>query len=149
MERGYYAEARSRVFGPAVGLIVVCGISIVALVLALAFDAWLIASAADRMRQPQTVSKESQILMRGAWSVLILISNVVILAGAISLLRLRSAGFARTACVLALIPCLGPCFILGVPFGIWGLVAMNDRRVRAAFDDEPDDERDDDWQLER
>jgi hypothetical protein len=39
---------------------------------------------------------------------------------------------------MALIPCLGPCYILGIPAGIWALVVLARPEVREAFDrDEP------------
>jgi len=61
------------------------------------------------------------------------VANAVIMAGALQMKQLRNRGFAQCACVLALIPCLGPCFVLGIPFGIWGLVTLNDPQVRGAF----------------
>ena len=38
-----------------------------------------------------------------------------------------------TASILAVIPCLSPCFILGIPFGIWALVVINQADVKEAF----------------
>jgi predicted Zn finger-like uncharacterized protein len=37
-----------------------------------------------------------------------------------------------TACILAMIPCVN-CCILGLPFGIWGLVVLNKPEVKDAF----------------
>ena len=31
------------------------------------------------------------------------------------------------------IPCCGPCLVLGIPFGIWALVLLNDSRIRPHF----------------
>lgn len=47
--------------------------------------------------------------------------------------RLESYGFAMTAVILAVIPCFSPCLILGIPFGIWALVAINQQGVKDAF----------------
>ena len=77
---------------------------------------------------------EMAVAVRILWSVLMLAANAVILAGAMRMKDLRNPGLARGACILALIPCLGPCFVLGIPFGIWGLVALADANVRAAFE---------------
>src|SRR6185437_14885429 len=56
----------------------------------------------------------------------------LILAGAIKMKKVKSFGFAMTACILAMIPCSG-CCLLGLPFGIWGLVILNKPEVKDAF----------------
>lgn len=46
---------------------------------------------------------------------------------------LENYGFAMAASIIALIPCMGPCCILGIPFGIWSLVVLSDPVVRSSF----------------
>ena len=58
---------------------------------------------------------------------------VVILMGALKMKRLQSWGLAMAAAILAMIPCLSPCCLLGLPFGIWALVVLNDPQVKSAF----------------
>ena len=41
--------------------------------------------------------------------------------------------FALVSAVLALLPCLSPCCVLGLPFGIWALVTLNKPEVKEAF----------------
>ena len=131
-----FEYAERRVGGPAVGLMVTAGLSGVLLLLALMFDVWLLTSgAAERMPQPQGMPKGTQVLVRTIWCVLMLAAHAVILVGAIQMKGLRRRGLSRLACVLAVVPCLGPCFLLGIPFGIWGLSALSDRTVRRAFED--------------
>jgi len=67
------------------------------------------------------------------WGAAIVVANVVVLAGAIQMTRLRSFGLARTAAILAIIPCIGPCYLLGIPFGIWALVVLHDPAIRHSF----------------
>lgn len=62
----------------------------------------------------------------------IVISSLLILA-TVKMQRLQSFGFAMTMSILAMIPCISPCCILGLPFGIWSLVVLNDAGVKAAF----------------
>ena len=46
----------------------------------------------------------------------------------------RSYGIAFAGAVISVIPCIGsPCCALGVPFGIWALVVLNDPSVKSAF----------------
>ena len=47
------------------------------------------------------------------------------------MLSLNNSMLAYAGCILACIPCFSPCLILGIPFGIWGLIAMADERVSA------------------
>lgn len=128
-------DARRKVAGPAIALIVASAISLLFLLLSLAFSAWLVFSGvADEMRQPPGMSKESQVVIRMIWNVMMQVTHVLILLGAIRMRRLKSPTLSRMSCILAVIPCLGPCFLLGIPFGIWGLVVMNDPEVRRAFE---------------
>src|SRR5262249_60589157 len=80
-------------------------------------------------------SEEPAVVVRIVWSLAMLANNVGILFGAVQMRGLQSLAFSRIACVLALIPCLGPCFIIGVPFGIWGLIALTHPTLNPAFDD--------------
>jgi hypothetical protein len=135
MDDRTFEYARGRVSGPATALIVVSAISSALLLLALAVDIWLLVSGvAGEMAQPRGMPKETQVTIRAVWAFLMLATGAVILIGAVRMMGLRSRGLSMVACVLALVPCLGPCFVLGIPFGIWGLVALNDPRVRRAFE---------------
>lgn len=60
-------------------------------------------------------------------------ADALVFFGALSLLRVSSYGMAMTGSILAVIPCLSPCCVLGIPFGIWALVVLNDESVKAGF----------------
>ena len=47
--------------------------------------------------------------------------------------NLESYSFAMAASIIAMIPCIGPCCLLGIPFGIWSIVVLGDAQVKAAF----------------
>jgi hypothetical protein len=59
--------------------------------------------------------------------------GIVIIVGAVKMMRLRSHGLATAASALAMLPC-GPAWLLGLPMGIWSLVVLNRQNVKAAFD---------------
>jgi hypothetical protein len=61
-----------------------------------------------------------------------LVFGILIVVGAVKMLRLKSHGFATVASVLALLPC-GPAWLLGLPMGIWSLLVLSRRDVKAAF----------------
>jgi hypothetical protein len=54
---------------------------------------------------------------------------------------LESYPLARVAALLACIPIITPFIIIGIPFGIWGLILLNDPRVKAAYESVARDKR--------
>lgn len=61
------------------------------------------------------------------------IVGLIILFGAVKMLKLESWGMAMTASVLAMIPCISPCCLLGLPIGIWSMVVLLSEDVKSAF----------------
>jgi hypothetical protein len=59
--------------------------------------------------------------------------SLVMLVGAINMLKLRNRGLAMAGAILGMIPVISPCCILGLPFGIWSVTVMNDPEVQRAF----------------
>jgi uncharacterized membrane protein len=53
--------------------------------------------------------------------------------GAIQMLRLQHYRACIAGAVIASIPILSPCYILGIPFGIWALAILLRQDTRAAF----------------
>ncbi len=73
------------------------------------------------------------------------ITSVVIFVGALKMKNLSSRGWARTSAILAMIPCLSGCCILGIPFGIWALMVLGNEDVKRGFAcSAPKSNRDDD-----
>jgi hypothetical protein len=58
---------------------------------------------------------------------------VAVLAGSICMLRLRGYGGAWAAAICAVVPVCSPCFVLGIPFGIWAIVLLRKPEVRQRF----------------
>jgi hypothetical protein len=59
---------------------------------------------------------------------------VLVIVGGVKLLNLSGPALPITGSVLAMIPCtVGCCCLLGLPAGIWALVAINRPDVRAAM----------------
>jgi hypothetical protein len=59
--------------------------------------------------------------------------SVLILIGAAKMQSLRSYEFAVTAAILAMVPCLTPCCLIGLPFGIWALVVLSKPEIKSHF----------------
>jgi type II secretory pathway pseudopilin PulG len=115
-----------RVRGPAAGLQVAGVLGLLPLGLALLAAIYL-------ARQ----SQHGQVVGMGLLEVLVLLIMVpvscVVLIGGLQMWQLRSYALARTAAVLAMLPCsVG--WLIGLPMGIWALVVLLDPQVRAAFE---------------
>ncbi|MEL7498568.1 MAG: hypothetical protein AAFN77_13230 [Planctomycetota bacterium] len=59
--------------------------------------------------------------------------HLAMLLGAINMIRGVSYSSCYTAAVLACIPICSPVLILGIPFGIWAIVVLNQSDVKSAF----------------
>jgi hypothetical protein len=64
-----------------------------------------------------------------------IIMSILIIVGALKMKNLQSRTWGFVAAILALCPCLSPCLLLGLPFGIWALVVLCDSSIKAAFPD--------------
>jgi hypothetical protein len=62
----------------------------------------------------------------------ILVAAFIIYA-ALKMRDLTQYGMAMAASILAMIPCISPCCIIGLPIGIWCLVVLTRPEVKAAF----------------
>jgi hypothetical protein len=60
-------------------------------------------------------------------------TSAFIIVGACRMMRTRGLVMAYVASVLAMIPCLSTCFLIGLPVGIWSLVVLLSQDVRSAF----------------
>ena len=122
--------------GAAIGLIVVSIICLVTILLSVAFNAFLLLSGAERGVQHPTLEIGEEVItgVRLLWGCIIVIYNTVILIAAIQMHGFKSYSFAKTGAILAVVPCFGPCYLLGIPFGIWGLIVLQDPDVQRAFE---------------
>jgi hypothetical protein len=62
----------------------------------------------------------------------LLIAGLLIYA-AMEMKKLKQWGLAVAASILAMVPCISPCCIIGLPMGIWALVILMKDEVKAAF----------------
>ena len=130
------SNAYQEVQGPAIALIVVSCIALLVGALGLTADVFFILSGmVDRLEEINEgpISEYTQITIRMVWGILLLVASVFVLIGAIKMRQLSSFGFARAAAVVALIPMVGPCCILGIPFGVWAIMVLSRPHVRDAF----------------
>jgi hypothetical protein len=128
------AMARAAVQGPA---IVVSILSAATLSLTLPFDVFLliVGTAEGRVGGLEVDSpKAIQIVVRMIWGLLILAASAYCIYGAWQMKSLKNFAQARSAAVVAVIPCLGPCCLLGIPFGAWALAVLARPEVQSRFE---------------
>jgi hypothetical protein len=120
-------DPRTKVIHAAIGLIVVSCIGILMDLVGVAGNLLLISdpNATDEFRESMT--------LYGSYTAIHAACALPILIGAICMVRLKCYWCAVGACVLALVPFFGPCYVVAIPFGFWGLLALRDPEVRAAF----------------
>lgn len=63
-----------------------------------------------------------------------LLSAAFVIVGCLCMITVKMRGLAVAAAIVAVIPCLSPLLVLGIPFGIWSLVVLNNPDVREAFE---------------
>lgn len=126
------AYAESRVSGPATGLMVVGAVGVLFGSLLLVVNLIGIGmGGAAQAPDPEGIFFSG--VVGGGFQLLSIAIGAVIIAGAQKMKRLESHGFAMASAILAMVPCTSPCCWLGLPFGIWALVALSDPHVKAAF----------------
>lgn len=132
------ATGLDQVNGPAIGLMIVAILGCLAQVASLVWQLGFAAVAASQGEGPwRNVPGPWGFMFSGAFAVVtaivgILIS-VVILLGALKMKKLENYSLAMLASILAMIPCLSPCCLLGLPIGIWALVVLSKPEVKTAF----------------
>ena len=144
-------DARSKVKGPAIALMVTAVISLLLtaystfsyfVTMKSDFEAQRAKIDADPNMQPQmkrdmkemmdTYEKIATVALPVDWLIMIA-ASLVIFVGALKMKNLSGSGWARAGAILAMIPCVSGCCLLGLPFGIWALMVLSNRDVKRAF----------------
>ncbi|MGD9161573.1 MAG: hypothetical protein PVG39_24380 [Desulfobacteraceae bacterium] len=68
-----------------------------------------------------------------AFSVIGIIIGLFIIFTSMKMMKMEKWGLALTGAIVAMVPCVSPCCILGIPFGIWAIVVLSNAEVKAAF----------------
>jgi hypothetical protein len=124
--------------GPAIGLKVTAIVGLVLVAVGLAINVLTLSGFHIGLQQiydPQ-MQKLINTLGGGLGVVRDIIGGVVgviVLIGAAKMQKLQSYQFALTASIVAMVPCISPCCVFGLPFGIWALVVLNKPEVKSQF----------------
>jgi hypothetical protein len=145
--------ARDRVRLPAIFLIVVGALNLLAALCGFGLGAMFKSMPADqfdKMMQQQNPGQYADMKKQG-WTVqdilniyiyggfggggIALIASLVTILGGVCMLSLKGYGFAVLASIVTAVPCVSPsaCCVLGIVIGIWSVVVLMNADVRAAF----------------
>ena len=81
---------------------------------------------------PDEQEKAVNVIGNVVGSILSIPFHIFFIFGCKKMIRLESKSVVWMMLILAVIPCCTPCCV-GLPFGIWGIVVMNDPIVKLAF----------------
>lgn len=121
--------ARSRLFLPALGILLACGLFLALFTAAIVINIVMYFSGYPEVLDMIRAAPGHIILLY----VLLLGGNVTCLYGSIAMLRGKSYRVCLSGAIAACIPVISPCYILGIPFGIWALVILLRKDTRTAF----------------
>ncbi|HVX16261.1 MAG TPA: hypothetical protein VHC22_34060 [Pirellulales bacterium] len=118
---------------PAIFLLILASIFVLLIVVSLPMQF-------ERIRDIDTSTPEGAGEMFGSVASLVvwLVMNLAIVLGAIAMIRSKSYGLAYTAAIFSVIPVCSPCFVLGIPFGIWALIGLSRPDVKKRFRTDPE-----------
>jgi GYF domain 2 len=126
------ADAANQVAGPAIGLMIVAIIGFLAQAFSIVWRLFFSAVVAAQSNQPEWVT-----FFQGTAgiisAVLGILSSILVLFGALKMKQLELYGLAMAVSIVAMIPCISPCCLLGLPIGIWSLVILSKPEVKSAF----------------
>src|SRR5262249_22077855 len=130
--RGRPSRAASAVDGPANALLVLgsLGAVIGALTIGLAVFGIGIRAAQFGVKNEPQVAKVFRGLPGASVGTVV---GVLMIVGGIKMKKLENYGLALAASILAIIPCISPCCLLSLPFGIWSVVVLSRHDVKEAF----------------
>jgi hypothetical protein len=133
---GRQVEPATQVQAPAVAMIVVSLVALIVGTLGLIADVFLIVSGMveklEAMNDGPT-SEYTDIAIRVIWGIILLVASSFVLYGALQMKRLKNYRVAVAASIVAMIPLVGPCCLLGIPFGIWAVITLAKPGVRQSF----------------
>jgi hypothetical protein len=130
------ADAASRVFVPALALLILAPIHMLAMLGDLIFRIVNAQSGNIPIIGQGPGAAEGAMLgivIGGVVDVVAILCQIAVAFGAVQMMKLRARQSAYTACVVSCIPCITGCCLVGIPFGIWGLIVLSDERVKRSF----------------
>jgi hypothetical protein len=127
--------ALQQVSGPAVGLMVTAAPGFVGSLLFLVIS--FVGNTINSMQGGGAAAMPWNQLFTGsvgvATRIISILVCVFIFYGALKMRKLENHGLCMAASIVAMIPCLSPCCLLGLPIGIWAVVILSKPEIKQYF----------------
>ena len=130
---GISASAMDQVSGPAIGLIAVAVLGFILQAIALVVNAVGASLFSTRQMPNEALSRMMSGTLGVASNVIAIIVSGLILVGGLKMRKLENYGLVMAASIIAMIPCISPCCVVGLPIGIWAVVVLSKPEVKSAF----------------
>ena len=124
--------AKSRLAGPAIALLIVSILSLVTFCLFGPIGVIANMNTPEFARKPEG-ERVANMIGQGVGVLVMILFNTIVTIGAFKMKSASSYGMAMTAAIVSMIPCCSPCYVLGIPFGVWALIVLMDEKVKAGF----------------
>jgi len=134
-------DPRRAVRTPAICMIVVSSTSSLLFLISICSNIFLLYNGFEYLDIPEELREEvntqlqSKAGLKATFGAVVLAMHLTILFSAINMLNFRNYRFCMIGSCLALLPCCGPCYLLGIPFGIWNLKVLDRKDVKALFEE--------------
>ncbi len=128
-------EVRSKTAAPGIAMIVIGGLGLLTYGgLMLAYIGMVAAGDADDVFfERRGVSAQTQLGLATVDVIIRFLAQGFIIMAGVNMLRLENYTGCRTGAWMAILPCTTTACCLGLPFGIWSLIVLNDSNVRTVF----------------
>jgi hypothetical protein len=123
--------AMDEVNGPAIGLIVTAILGFIVQLLSLVANLGFSAMSAAQSQMPWSNMVSGTVSV--IFSIIGMLVSGLILIGGLKMKKLENYTLAMTASIIAMIPCISPCCLIGLPIGIWALVILSKPEVKSSF----------------
>lgn len=124
--------AAEQVNGPAIGLMVVAILGFILQAISLIMNL-LGASFLAMQQSNQAWANMFSGALGVVFGIIGLLVSGFIFYGALKMKKLESHGLVMAASIVAMIPCISPCCLVGLPIGIWAAVVLSKPEVKDAF----------------
>ena len=135
--RGARERAAEKVSLPAIFLMIVGGLGLAMAVMNITVEAMgLNDDNPLKLNKPNPNdpnAKTAETVGKVIGGVIQVVWSLIVFFGGTQMKGLKSRGYVLFSCIWAMLPC-NLCCVLGIPFGIWALVVINDPVVRAGFE---------------
>jgi hypothetical protein len=128
------SDASRQVSGPATGLLVTgiigaffAGVGLIASIVGMGIAPFI------REEIPERYAEFWEGSVGAAGSIVEIVVAAFIIYVALKMKELRQWELSLAASIVAMIPCISPCCILGLPIGIWALVVLLRPEIKDAF----------------